>query len=102
MKRPTWTTDPAAPSLALFAAFVIAGFAAIAIGWKVAARTTVVPYQVPALVSGAMGGLALIVIGACLANIQAGRRLAAAERAEAEVVLDELAALVASLNADNA
>lgn len=100
MKRPGWMSDPVTPSLALFGAFVVAGFAAIAIGWKVAARTTVVPYQVPALVSGALGGLALIVIGASLANIQAGRRLAAAERAETEVVLDELAALVASLTED--
>src|SRR5205085_10436759 len=94
VKRPAWTTDPAAPSLAWFAAFVAAGFVAIAIAWKVAARTQVVPYQIPALVSGAMGGLALIVIGACLANIQAGRRLAAAERAETDLVLDEPTALV--------
>lgn len=97
MSRPLWRKDPAAPSLALFAGFVIAGFVAIGIGWKVAARTSTVPYQVPALVSGAMGGLTLIVIGACLANIQAGRRLAAAERAETEVVLDELSTLLAEL-----
>lgn len=97
MKRPGWLKDPAAPSLALFTALVVAGFVAIVIGWKVAARTTVVPYQVPALVSGGIGGLSLILIGAFLANIQAGRRVAAAERAEGDVVLDEIAALIATL-----
>jgi hypothetical protein len=94
MRRPTWLADPAAPSLLLFTCLVLAGFAAIGIGWKVAARTLIVPFQTPALVSGAMGGLALIVIGAGLANIQTGRRFAATERADTEALLDEAAALV--------
>jgi hypothetical protein len=94
MNRPDWTRDPLAPSLALFSCLVLAGFAAIALGWRVAARTLVVPFQVPALVSGGMGGLALIALGAGLASIQVGRRLAAEERAETEDLLDEAAALV--------
>ena len=94
MNRPAWTRDPLAPSLTLFAGIVLTGFVAIALGWKVAARTLIVPFQVPALVSGAMGGLALIVLGAGLANIQVGRRLAAQERAETEDLLDEAAALM--------
>lgn len=102
MNRPSWLRDPAAPSLLLFVGLTAAGFVAIGVAWKVAARTAIVPYQTPALVSGAMGGLALIVIGACLANIQAGRRLAAAERAEDDAVLDEIAALIADTTKDQA
>ena len=94
MRRPRWTDDPAAPSLLLFAGLVVAGFVAIGIGWKVAARTLVVPFQTPALVSGAMGGLALVLLGAGLASVQAGRRLAASERVETEALLDEASALV--------
>jgi hypothetical protein len=94
VNRPAWTRDPVAPSLTLFAAIVLGGFVAIGIGWKVAARTLIVPFQVPALVSGGMGGLALILLGAGLATIQSSRRLAAQERAETEDVLDEAAALM--------
>lgn len=94
MRRPAWTRDPLTSSYALFGLLVIGGFVGIALGWKVAARTLLVPFQVPALVSGAMGGLALIVLGAGLATIQTSRRLAAAERAETEDLLDEAAALM--------
>ena len=97
MRRPAWLADPVAPSLLLFAGLVLAGFVAIGIGWRVAARTLFVPFQTPALVSGGLGGLALVVIGAGLASTQASRRMAAAERAETEGVLDEAAALVEAL-----
>jgi hypothetical protein len=94
MNRPTWLRDPAAPSLLLFVAVIVSGFVAIGIGWKVAARTLFVPSQVPALVSGGLAGLALVLIGAAFATVQAERRLAAIERAETEDLLDEAAALV--------
>jgi hypothetical protein len=94
MRRPGWTRDPAAPSLGLYLALVIAGFVAIGLGWRAAARTLFVPFQVPALVSGGIGGLALIVLGAGLAATQVGRRLAAEERAETEDLLDEAAAVL--------
>ena len=97
MNRPAWTRDPAFPSLALFTALALGGFVAIALGWRAAARTLFVPFQVPALVSGALGGVALVVIGCALANIQAGRRLAAEERAKTEELLDEAAALLSAL-----
>ena len=96
MKRPQWLDDPAAPSLLLFGALVVAGFTSITMGWRVAARTLVVPFQTPALVSGALGGLALILLGSGLANIQASRRLAAAERVETDALIDEAAALLAA------
>jgi hypothetical protein len=97
MNRPEWSRDPVVPSLALFGALVAGGFVAIGLGWRVAARTLYVGYQVPALVSGAMGGFALIALGAGLATIQAERRFAAQERADTEDVLDEAAALVEAL-----
>lgn len=99
MRRPDWLNDPAAPSLLLFAGLVVAGFTAIGIGWKIAARTLVVSYQTPALVSGGMGGLTLIILGAGLANVQAGRRFAALEREETEALLDEASALVDAVRA---
>ena len=99
MRRPAWTRDPAAPSLLLFAGLVVAGFVSIGLGWKIAARTLYVSQQVPALVSGALGGLVLVALGAGLASIQAGRRLAASERAETELLLDEAHALVQAIKA---
>jgi hypothetical protein len=99
VKRPEWLEDPAAPSLLLFAGVVLAGFTFIGIGWKVAARTLAVPFQTPALVSGGMGGLALVLLGSGLASVQAGRRLAAGERAETEALLDEASALVDAVKA---
>jgi hypothetical protein len=94
VRRPDWSRDPAAPSLLLFAGLVLGGFVAIGLGWRAAARTLFVPFQVPALVSGGVGGLALIVLGAGLAATQVARRLAAEERAETEDLLDEAAALL--------
>jgi hypothetical protein len=94
MRRPEWTRDPAAPSLTLYACLVVGGFVGIGLGWRAAARTLFVPFQVPALVSGGLGGIALIVLGAGLASTQVGRRLAAEERAETEDLLDEAAALL--------
>jgi hypothetical protein len=89
-----WRRDPAAPSFLLFAALVMTGLGACVAGWRVAARTDVVAFQIPALVSGGLGGIALVVLGAGVANIQAGRRMAAAERAETDALIEELASLV--------
>ena len=94
MSQAGWRRDPATPSLLLFAALTVGGFVAIGIGWQVAARTLFVPAQIPALVSGAMGGLAMILLGVGLISIQSGRRLAAIERQLTETLLDEAALLV--------
>ncbi len=102
LTTPQWLQDPAAPSLLLFGGLVAAGFVAIFLGWKVAARTLNVAYQTPAVISGAMGGLALVLIGTALANVQTGRRLAAQERAETEALLDEAAALVEAMKRSRA
>jgi hypothetical protein len=91
--RSLWSRDALARSVLLFGSLVLGGFIAIMLGWRVAARTDIVPWQVPAVVSGALGGLALVVTGAFLLHVQVGRQLAAVERAETEDVLDEAAAL---------
>ncbi len=89
--------DPAVPGLALFAGLAVVGLIAITVGWQVAARTLFVPFQVPALVSGGLGGLALVLLGAGLFAVQAGRREAAAEQAAFDGLLDEAAGLVADV-----
>ena len=92
MKR--LTQDPAFASLALFGGVVLAGFVAIGFGWRVAARTLFVPAQVPALISGGLAGVALVLIGAALVSVQVERRSNALERAQTEDLLDEASALV--------
>jgi hypothetical protein len=97
-----WLADPAAPGLVLFAAVALAGLVAIGLGWRVAARTLYVGLQVPAVVSGGLAGLALVFVGAGLATVQVGRRVAAAERVRTERVLDEAAQLLAVLRREDA
>lgn len=97
MSRRGWSRDPALPSLLLFAALTVGGFVMIALGWRVAARTLFVPFQTPALVSGGLGGLALILVGTGLSYAQITRRLAASEHADTEALLDEAAATLDAL-----
>lgn len=94
-----FTQDPAFASLALFGCVVLAGFVAIGFGWRVSARTLFVPAQVPALISGGLAGVALVLIGAGLLTVQAERRANALERAQTEDLLDEASALVEAYKA---
>ena len=89
--------DPVTVSMWVAAGLVLAGFVAIALGWRGAAATLDVPVQVPYLVSGGLAGLALIIGGVVLVLVQLGRREAADERelvagvvAEAHAVLGKL------------
>ncbi len=93
----TWLRDPSSQGTLVFVAVLSVGFTAIAIGWKVAARTLFVPFQLPALVSGGLGGIALVLLGAGLLSVHASRSLAAQERAAFDGLLDEAAALVAEV-----
>ena len=90
-------SDPVVPSMVLFGAIAVTGLVAIGAGWSVAARTMYVALQVPAVVSGGLAGLALVFIGAGLATVQVGRRLAADERVQTERVLDEATRLLEAL-----
>ena len=97
----TWLKDPLAPSMATFLALVAGGFLAITLACLSARGTLIVAFQLPALISGGLGGLALIVLGAGLANAQVGRRLAAQERRSSESVLEEALAVADLLSGKN-
>lgn len=89
----SWLKDPLAPSMLTFLALVAGGFLAITLATLSVRGTLVVAFQVPAIISGGLGGLALIMLGAGLANAQVGRRLAAQEQLSSEAVLGEALAV---------
>ena len=86
--------DPAMPGLILMGAMIVAGFVLLLLAWMSTARTVYVPLQVPHIVSGGLGGLALIGLGAGLFYVQWGRRDDAAKRRLTDELLDQAAALV--------
>lgn len=87
--------DPVLPGLTLMAGLLLAGLFALAYGWYGTARAIYVPLQLPEVVSGGLGGLGLIGLGAALFDIQLDRYFAARERRLTDDVLDELAGLAA-------
>ena len=92
--------EPAAPSLIVFGALVAAGFVVIGLGWGIADGTATPAFQVPALVSGGLGGLVLIALGCGLTFVQVGRLLAARERVQTEDLLDTIDRLLAAREED--
>jgi hypothetical protein len=86
---------PAFPGLVVMALLTIAGFVVVLVTWYGAAGTLFVAFQVPLLVSGGLGGLALIGVGLALVHIQVRRRDAALEQRMTGDVLDEIAMLMA-------
>lgn len=90
MSTPT-PVSGAARGYVLFGSLILAGFVVLVLGWRVAAATLFVPYQVPALVSGGLGGLFLVVLGAGLMFVHVVRDLAARESGEMDDLLDEMA-----------
>ena len=78
-------------------ALVVGGFVAVVLGERIVARTLRVYEQVPALVSGGLVGLALIVTGCVFAIVQLGRTHAAQESDDTDAVLREVAMLAQSL-----
>ncbi len=86
---------PAFPGLVVMSFLAVAGFVAIVVAWYGASTKLYVAFQVPHLVSGGLGGLALISVGLALVHIQMERRDAAIEQRLIRDVLDEVAALMA-------
>lgn len=68
---------PSSKLLYLGMAFVVAGFALLAITWGRVAGLTSVPLQLPYLVSGGFTSIGLILVGLTTINIQARLRDAA-------------------------
>ena len=89
-----WLRDPALPGLIIMVVLVVAGAVGLFFGWRAAARTILVPLQLPSLVSGGLGGLALIGLGLALFDLQMTRRNLAEERRHNDDLLDEVASLV--------
>jgi hypothetical protein len=73
-------SDPFQRSILLATALVAGGFAAIGLAWRGAARSLVVGEQLSFLVSGGIGGLALVITGAAILAVQASRYFNARER----------------------
>lgn len=86
--------DPALPGMVLMAVLIFAGLVALVFGWFSSGRTLYVPLQIPALVSGGLGGVALVGMGAALLDLQITRRDAARERHLATEALDEITLLL--------
>ena len=86
--------DPAFPGVALLATVILAGFVVLFFVWSGVARTIFVALQIPHFVSGGLGALALIGLGAALLDIQLGRRDAARERRLTDGVIDEVVELM--------
>lgn len=90
---------PVRPTLTYVGIAVVAvGFATIMYTWGKVAALTVVPLQMPYLVSGGLVGIGLVLTGLTLVNINAKRQDASArERQLGQVreVLTEIKALLA-------
>jgi hypothetical protein len=81
--------DPVLTTAAIATLFVFAAFAAFAAAWVGVSGTAVAGVQTAYLVSGGIGGLTLLVIGASLLHIQLTRRYSALERQRLDAALDE-------------
>ena len=89
-----WLRDPALPGLVVMIVIALAGAGAIWFAWRGVARTIYVPLQLPELISGGLGGIALIGLGLALFDLQMTRRELAQERRHNADILDEIASLV--------
>lgn len=87
MRRSSWVRNPFLSAALAMIALVVAGFASLWFGWRGAAATHVVPIQVAFVVSGGLGGLALITLGIVLLSIHVGRRDAARAQAKREALI---------------
>jgi hypothetical protein len=94
-RLPPFLREPAMPGLILMGALIAAGFLILLLTWAGAAGTLYVPLQMPHIVSGGLGGLALIGLGGGLLYLQRGRRDDATHRRLTDELIDEAAALIA-------
>jgi hypothetical protein len=87
--------DPVAVSVAVLGALVLTGFGVLGLAWRGLAARLVVALQVPWVVSGALGGVALVGFALALIAVQTGRRARAQELADFERVVAAAAGLLA-------
>jgi hypothetical protein len=86
--------DPAIRAAALLVLGCVAGFLAMGLAWRGAARTFSVPVQIPWVVSGGIGGLAMIGASLGFLTVHAERRRAAVRRARLEGILQDASEVV--------
>ncbi len=86
--------DAFVSGLAVVLALGVLGFVAIALGKRELARSIVPGVQLPALVSGCIGGVVLVGVAAGLAVALHARRVEADMRARTDRVLAEAVALL--------
>ena len=89
--------DPFTVSVAVLGLLAVAGLGGIAVGWKGAAAALDVSVQLPYIVSGAIGGLALLGFSLGLLLIQIRRREEARRRAELQRVVRAAADVLAAV-----
>ncbi len=77
----------------------MAGFSAMALAWRGTASSLLVPTQLPFLVSGGIGGAALLVAAVALLMTHLERRHEAADRVELDTMVRVTAALADAIRA---
>ena len=92
----TKARDPFVVSVVVLGVLVVAGLVGVAAAWKGAAASLVVAFQLPYIVSGAMGGLALVGFAGGLLMVQLRRREEAERRAELDRVVRAAADVLAA------
>jgi hypothetical protein len=88
--------DPYTVSVTVLVVLAAGGLAGIGIGWRGAAASLVVSVQLPYIVSGVIGGLALLGFALGLLIIQVRRRREAERRADFDRVVRAAADLLAA------
>lgn len=79
-------------------AVAAAGFVLIAVAWGAVAGETNVALQLPYLVSGAITGLALVMVGLTVVSVAARRRDAVLREQQTQLLADALRELGAALD----
>lgn len=92
--RLRFLADPFVLSMIVGAALVVGGVVLIGLAWRGAAAQLNVALQMAHLVSGGLGGLAVVLLGVGVLHIQGSRRLAAKERAQMERATNKAALLL--------
>lgn len=88
--------SPFALSIVVLGGLVVAGFASFVITWAAMAPHGQVVNQIPFLISGGFGGLALIAVGCGMLALQHRRLIDAEERQEFDRLIDVAGALLES------
>ncbi len=94
-RLPAWLADASLRAAAGLALLVVAGFVVLGLAWHGAARTPYVPLETPWLISGGIGGLALVGMGLGAMSIHLSRRERAQQRAAVEQLISVAAELMA-------